>query len=161
MILVYIYIYIYIYIYSCLPCFLVFNSNKYGIQLNILCQCRIINKLTLVAKAAFLQVTEIILVQLMLKHIWKKNGFHYKKPPISQGEELYAKWKQELETWSIFMDLPKGKQGPAVFLTLPQNIGECVWHLATTDISYTDRLWVITNNLDEIHLRDRHTMAFK
>lgn len=47
-----------------------------------------------------------------------------KHSPVN--EEAYAEWKQDIGIWSIFTDLPKEKQGLAVFLSLPQNIRECV-----------------------------------
>ena len=84
-----------------------------------------------------------------------------KQPPILQGKELYAEWKKDIEMWFLFSDLLKEKQGSAVFLSLPQNIHECVWHLGITDIGWTDELWVIMDNLDKIYLCDKHTMAFK
>ena len=56
--------------------------------------------------------------------------------------------------WLLFMDLPKEKQDPEVFLSLPQNIHECFQHLAITD-----RLQVITNTLG-IYLHGKHTMAY-
>ena len=61
-----------------------------------------------------------------------------KHPPILQGEELYLEWKQDIEIWSLFTDLQKEKQGLTVFLSLPQNLCECVQHLAITDINQTD-----------------------
>ena len=50
------------------------------------------------------------------------------------------------------MDLPKEKQGPAVFLSLPQNICKCVWHLVRIDLGWTDGLRVIIDKLDKIYL---------
>ena len=50
------------------------------------------------------------------------------------------------------MDLPKEKQGLAVFLSLPQDIHKWVWHLVIMDID-----WV---KLDKIYLHDKHTMAY-
>ena len=124
------------------------------------CQCCSINKLTLVVKPVFFRVTEIVIVQCTLKHIWKNDDFLYKQPPILQSEAWYAEWKQVIEIWSLFMDLLKEKQGSIVFLSLPQKIHECVWHLAIMDISWTDALWVIVDKLDKIYLCDEHTMAY-
>ena len=54
--------------------------------------------LTLVTKSVFFNVIEIIIIiQLTLKHVSKKNDFLYKKPPILQSEELYMEWKQDIE----------------------------------------------------------------
>lgn len=76
------------------------------------------------------------------------------------NEEAYAEWKQDIGIWSIFTDLPKEKQGPAVFLSLPQNIRECVRHLAMTDIGGANGLNIIIDTLDKIYLLDENTMAY-
>ena len=39
-----------------------------------------------------------------------------KQLPILQGEEFYT----DLQVWTLFTDLPKEKQDPAIFLSLPQ-----------------------------------------
>ena len=58
-----------------------------------------------------------------------------KQFPILQGEEFYTEWMQDLKIWMLLTDLPKEKQGSMVFLSLPQNIHECVTHLSIADIS--------------------------
>ena len=45
------------------------------------------------------------------------------KENILLSEESYTEWKQDLQAWILFMNLPKEKQGPVVFWSLPQNIG--------------------------------------
>ena len=57
-----------------------------------------------------------------------------KQPSILQGEEFYTKWMHNLEICMLLTDLLKQKQGPTVFLLLPQNIQECVRHLSIADI---------------------------
>ena len=69
-------------------------------------------------------------------------------------------WEQDIEIWSLFTDLPKENQGTAVFFSLPQNICEYVQHSSITDIGLIDRLWVITDKLDQIYLLDKHTMPY-
>lgn len=76
-----------------------------------------------------------------------------KHSPVN--EEAYAEWKQDIGILSIFTDLPKEKQGPAVFLSLPQNIRECVWHLAMTDIGGANVLNIIIDTLDKIYFAGR------
>ena len=83
-----------------------------------------------------------------------------RQSPILQGDELYMEWKCDIEIWSLFTDLMEEKQGPEVFLSLPQNIRDCVQHLAITDIGRIDVLWVIMDKLNEIYLHDKHTMAY-
>ena len=52
-----------------------------------------------------------------------------KQLPIFQGENFYTEWMQDLQVWAVLTDLPKEKQGPAIFLSILQNIHECVRHL--------------------------------
>ena len=58
-----------------------------------------------------------------------------KQPTILKGEEFYTEWRHDLQIWMLFTDLPKEKQGPVVFLSLPQKICKCVRHLLIVDIS--------------------------
>ena len=76
-----------------------------------------------------------------------------KQPPILQGEEFYTDWMKELQIWMLLTDLPKEKQGLAVFLSLPENILECIRHLSIGDISRGEGLKLILDKLDEIYLQ--------
>ena len=84
-----------------------------------------------------------------------------KQPTILQGEELCVEWKQDIEIWSLIMDLSKETQFPVAFLSLLLNIHECVQHLLIMDINQTDKLQVIMDKLEKIYLHDERTMAFK
>ena len=42
---------------------------------------------------------------------------NWKAPP--RLKEPYISWKEELAIWEAFTDLDKKKQGPALFLSLP------------------------------------------
>ena len=46
----------------------------------------------MLAKDLFFHVTEIIILQVTLEHVWKMASFT-KLPPILQGEQLYVEWK--------------------------------------------------------------------
>ena len=52
------------------------------------------------------------------------------------------------------------KARPSIILSLLHNICECVRHLTVTDIGRIDKLQVITDKLDEIYLRNKHTKAY-
>ena len=49
-----------------------------------------------------------------------------------------------------FNQFSKRKQGPVVFLSLPQNICERVRHLSIAAIDQSERLKLITDKLDEL-----------
>ena len=77
-----------------------------------------------------------------------------KQPPILQDEEFYTRWMQNLQIWMHLTDLPKEKQGLAVFLSLSQNLYECVRHLSMADINQAKGLELIMDKLGEIYLQD-------
>ena len=61
-----------------------------------------------------------------------------KTPPPLTDEDRYMEWKQDIAMWQVVTDLAAEKQGPAVFLSLPQNIRECVRELTATDLKRTN-----------------------
>ena len=42
----------------------------------------------------------------------------YKNPPTLGDGENYEQWFKDIKIWQMFTDLPKAKQGAALFLTL-------------------------------------------
>lgn len=66
-----------------------------------------------------------VLVQLYIETCLRKKLSLTKHPPILKSEGLYIEWKKDIQFSSLFTDLPKEKQDPAVLLTLPKNICEC------------------------------------
>ena len=83
-----------------------------------------------------------------------------KQPPILQSEEFYTEWMQDLQIWTLLTDLPKEKQGPAVFLSFPQNIYNCFRHLPRAHNGRAEGLKLITDKLDEIYLQDPNTSVY-
>ena len=59
----------------------------------------------------------------------------------------------------LFRDLPKEKQGLAVFLSLTQKICECLRHFSIADIGPAEELKIIMDKLDEI-LQNSNTNAY-
>ena len=117
------------------------------------CQCCSINKLTLVVKVVF-HVTEIIIVQLGLKHVWKKDGFLYKTATyFTRWRVVYGMETRYRDIVSIhrFTTTTKKSRGKKLLLSLPQNIHEYVQYMVIMVISWTDSLQVIMDKLDEIY----------
>ena len=83
-----------------------------------------------------------------------------KTPPPLTDEDRYTEWKQDIAMWELVTDLSVEKQGPAVFLSLPPNIRECVRELQATDIAKAGGVKVITNKLDTIFEQDEDTRAY-
>ena len=96
----------------------------------------------------------------MLKYIWKKDGSLYKTTTYFARWRVVCRMEARYRDMFSLHEFTKRKMGPSCILSLLQNICECVRHLAITDTGQTEGLWVITDKLDKIYLRDKHTMAY-
>ena len=67
---------------------------------------------------------------------------------------------QDLQIWTLFIDLLKEKHGQVIFLSLPLNTCECVRHLSIVDNSQAEGLKTSMNKLDEIYLQDPNASAY-
>lgn len=103
---------------------------------------------------------EVLLVQLYIETCLRKMLSLTKQPPILKSKGLYIECKKDIQFWSIFTDLPKEKQNPAVLLTLSTNIRECDWYIDVTGIDWKDDLQLIILNLDKIYLSYENTRAY-
>ena len=110
-------------------------------------------KKTLVAKTYFLSCDSdnhySTYVEAHLKeewlHSWKSPWFYKMKNSILNGNRPLK---------------AEEKQSPAVFLSLTQNICECVRHLSIVDISWAEGLKIFEDKLDEIYLQDLNTSTY-
>ena len=114
----------------------------------------------MVEEVVLFRLTEIIILQLMLNSACKKNGFLYKTATN------FARWRVVHGMEARCRDIvsihrfTERKTGLRSILSLPYNICVCVEHLAITDISQTDGLWVVMDNLDKICTRNKQTIAY-
>ena len=58
-----------------------------------------------------------------------------KTPPALTKSSTYECWLKELKIWQAFTNLPKTKQGPAVFLSLEGKAREAILELEVDEIS--------------------------
>lgn len=115
--------------------------------------------LTLVARSVFFHLTEILLVQLIW-NTFEKNGFSFETGHLFCKVRTCTQNESKVYRFGRYTDLPKDKQSPAVFLSLPPNIWACIQHLAITDISRGDGLKMITDKLDKICLCNMNMLAY-
>ena len=84
-----------------------------------------------------------------------------KNPPEMRKDLLYRDWKRELDIWSDFTDLPKTKQGPAVFLSLTGKARESVLAAVTpADMKKEDEVKTVTEALDKLYLKNDAESSF-
>ena len=83
-----------------------------------------------------------------------------KTPPVLESEEQYSEWRHDLSIWELFTDLAKGKQGPAVYLSLTGRARDCVRELKKEEIGHETGVKKITDKLDALFLKDEDTRAF-
>ena len=83
-----------------------------------------------------------------------------KAPPVFDDDEDYSSWRNDVEIWQMFTELPAKKQGPAVYLSLKGRAREAVRDLSPIEIGDDDGLKTIMTKLDSIFLKEKNTRAF-
>ena len=86
---------------------------------------------------------------------------NWKAPP--RLKEPYISWKEELAIWEAFTDLDKKKQGPALFLSLPNpsSARDAVLELGATVINGADGVKLILQKLDSLFLKDVNILKYQ
>lgn len=80
---------------------------------------------------------------------------NFKSPPVMREGLLYSEWKKELEIWSDFTELPKLRQGGALFLTLTGKARQAVLaNVPREEIKSETGLDAILKSLDELYAKD-------
>ena len=82
------------------------------------------------------------------------------QPPTLDDEDNYAKWRYDIEMWSLCTNLANNKTGPAIFLALPPSIRDCVRSIPKADVAKEGGLDLILQALDKIYLADANTRAY-
>ena len=112
-----------------------------------------------------ISVTAVIIVQLPLKCIRKKNSFSHKTAPdFTRWRILHWMETRFTSVDAIYRFIQRKTGSGDIFVITTEHMWMCVRHLSIVDISWAKGLKIITNKLDEIYLRDPNTrvyMAFK
>ena len=89
-----------------------------------------------------------------------KQGF-LKTPPAMKDDVPYPEWKKEIELWSDITELPKEKQGGALYFVLQGDARDTVRaKLDRKAIASDTGLTQITDILDKLYLKDAHQSGF-
>ena len=85
----------------------------------------------------------------------------FKAPPALSKCVSYETWLKEIKIWQKFTNLAKGKQGPAIFLTLEGRAREAVLELDVDIISDDTGVENILKHLNKLYLKDKTQSAYE
>ena len=85
---------------------------------------------------------------------------NYKAPPTLEDSTVYENWKKEIKIWQVFRDLPKMKQGPAIYLTLSGKAREAVFELDIEKLNDDSGVDTVLKRLDKMFLQDSNQSAY-
>ena len=84
-----------------------------------------------------------------------------KSPPLMGENISYPEWKTEIELWSDITELPKSKQGGALYFTLQGDARNTVRARVEKEVISSDTgLTKIIETLDDLYLKDQHQAGF-
>ena len=86
---------------------------------------------------------------------------NYKNPPEFSSNICYTQWKKELAVWKIGTDVAKGKQGPAVALSLSGKARAAALMVDTEAMAKDDGLDKVIEELDKLFQVDTLQSTFK
>ena len=83
-------------------------------------------------------------------------------PPLLTKDISYSNWKDEVNIWKDFIDIPDEKKGSAVFLSLTGQAREAVRQEVTPDkLKEKTGLANVFTCLDKIYLKDSTCLAYE
>lgn len=80
-------------------------------------------------------------------------------PELSDVQEI-DNWLREIEIWQCVTELEKKKQGPAIYLSLSENIRHSCSDISVTTLSQDTGVETLTNKLKTLFAKDENTLAF-
>ena len=88
----------------------------------------------------------------------------YKNPSTLSDGENYEQWFKEIKIWQMFTDLPKAKQGAALFLTLSGKARDKGRDIArdidVDSLASDDGIKIIIGKLNPLYLKDKVQSAY-
>ena len=73
---------------------------------------------------------------------------------------VYENWKKEIKIWQVFTDLPKKKQGRAIYLALSGKAREAVLELNIEKLNDDSGVDNVLKRLVELFLQDSNQSAY-
>ena len=83
----------------------------------------------------------------------------YTPPVLDQIKEI-EEWLQELRIWQCVIDLESKKQGPVVYLSLPNKICKSCNDVSVQDWNKVDGLNICINKIKSLHAKNMNALAF-
>ena len=81
-------------------------------------------------------------------------------PPVLDQIEEIGKWLRESAIWGCVTDIEPKKQGPAVYLSLPDKICKSCNDVSVQDLNKDNGLNVLINKIKSLYAKDMNALAF-
>ena len=81
-------------------------------------------------------------------------------PPILEQIEEIEEWLREIEIWQCVTDLEEKKQGPVVYLSLPDKMRKTCNDISVANLNKEKGLKVLIAKIKSLYAKDRNALAF-
>ena len=86
---------------------------------------------------------------------------NFKSPPKFENNDSYENWEKAVKLWRLVTDIPKGKQGAAIVLSLQGKAYETVLEMEEEEITAEDGVKRILDKLGTIYKKDKIDSAYE
>ena len=86
-------------------------------------------------------------------------AYKYGLPQLDDSE--FEHWKHEIELWQLVTDLPKGKQGPVIYLSLSGKARLACACLTKEQLNADDGVEILTTKLSELYAKDKDQATYE
>ena len=83
----------------------------------------------------------------------------YSPPTLDKIDEI-EEWLRELEIWQCVTDIEEKKQGPLVYLSLPDKIRKSCNDIKVSDLNKDDGLKVLIDKIKSLYAKDINALAY-
>ena len=81
-------------------------------------------------------------------------------PPVLNKIDKIEDWLRELEIWQCVTDIEEKKQGPVVYLSLPDKIRKSCSDIKVSDLNKDDGLTVLITKIKSSYAKDINALAY-
>ena len=80
-------------------------------------------------------------------------------PPVLDKIDKIEDWLCEIETWQCVTDIEEKKQGPVVYLSLPDKIQKNCNNISVTDLNKDSGLNTLVTKIKTLNTKDINALA--
>ena len=89
------------------------------------------------------------------------SGNNVRNPPILDKSSSYENWEKALDLWCLVTELPAGKRGPVVALSLSGEDRDAALEISLTELNSDDGVEKIKAKLGGIYKKDSVYTAYE